>query len=98
MMDEPTYRVWWSLHLRAARGESLRAEEQAAYDAGRKQLHRAEILDGGAGQLRQARAAVLTLAGEHARLHVRQQQLDTEIAALESVLDEATVEKQAMKD
>lgn len=98
MLDEPTYRAWWSLHRRVARGESLSATEQVAYDAGRTQLHQAEKLDSGAGQLRQARAAARTLAAEHTQLHARQQLLDNEIAALEAVLDEATNEKLALKD
>ena len=39
-MDEPAYRTWWALHLRVARGESLNAEERAAYEAGLVQRSR----------------------------------------------------------
>jgi hypothetical protein len=39
-MDEPSYRAWWPLHLRVARGESLEGEERAAYEAGLGRVRR----------------------------------------------------------
>jgi uncharacterized protein involved in exopolysaccharide biosynthesis len=97
-MDEPSYRAWWALHLRVVRGESLDAEERAAYEAGLAQLHQSESLAAGAASLRQARANVQTVEAEYARLHAQREQLEAEIAALETVLDAETRERLAMKD
>ena len=38
-MDEATHKRWCPLHLRAAMGETLNAEEQAFYEAQMRQLH-----------------------------------------------------------
>jgi len=97
-MDEPSYRAWWPLHLRVARGESLEGEERAAYEAGLAQLHQSENLAAGPALLSQARGAVQVLEAEYARLHAQREQLEAEIAALETVLDAGTREPLAKKD
>jgi predicted RNase H-like nuclease (RuvC/YqgF family) len=97
-MDDTSYRTWWALHLRAARGERLHAEEQQAYEAGLTQLHQSESFAGDAASLRQARAKVQTLEAEYARLHAQREQLEAEIAALESALDAGTRAQLALKD
>jgi hypothetical protein len=83
VMDETTYQTWWALHLRAVRGETLNAEEQAAYQAGLRQLHEEESIPGDISALREARAKVATLEIEHAQLQARHEELEAEIAALE---------------
>jgi predicted nuclease with TOPRIM domain len=97
-MDEPDYRAWWALHLRAARGESLDAEEQAAYEAGLTRLNQSERLAGDRAALREAREKVETLEAEYVRLHAQREQLEAEITALETALDEGTREQLAVKD
>jgi len=41
-MNEKQYNIWWKLHLRAALGDTLTAEEQHIYDAGREELEAEE--------------------------------------------------------
>lgn len=89
-MDEATYRVWWQLHLRAARGESLDARERALYEAGRVQVQQTEGFEGNTEKLRESRAVVQALEAEHLCLYREQQKLNVEIAALEAVLDDGT--------
>ena len=85
-MDSTTYERWWPLHLRVARGESLGAEEQAFYEAGRTELEQEEQLVDSTGELRQAQAQVAALEAERAALASRSQQLDAEIVMLEATL------------
>lgn len=97
-MDESSYRAWWGLHLRAARGESLEGGERAVYEAGLAQLHQSESLAGGAASLSQARATIQTLEADYARLRAQREHLEAEIAALEAVLDARTREPLTTKD
>jgi hypothetical protein len=97
-MNEASYRAWWSLHLRKARGESLDAEEQAAYESGLTQLHRSETLAADSASLCQERETIQRLEAEYTRLHEERNRLDAEIAALERVLEAGTPERLAMKD
>lgn len=88
-MDEATYQQWWQLHVRTARGESLRRDEQTIYDAGRHELEQDEKL-GHLENAKQARVELQTLERERRRLEQRRQQLDGEIAALEGRLEQPT--------
>ena len=90
MMVETTYKTWWILHLRMARGKNLNTEEQAAYEAGLRQLHQEEILNVDVATLRQARADVAILEAENAQLQARRNKLEMEIAALEAALNKQT--------
>jgi hypothetical protein len=91
-MDDATYKRWWPLHIRAARGETLSVEEQAVYEAGRQQMVAEETIDGGLAGLRQAREKMLELKAEYQRMRHRYEQLEAEIATLEAQLDAPTKE------
>lgn len=97
-MDENTYKTWWPLHLRVARGEKLTAEERATYNAGLKQLHQEEVIPGDLTALRQAKVQVAALEAGNARLQAQRQALDAEIAALEARLDDRTRQLLNAKD
>jgi septal ring factor EnvC (AmiA/AmiB activator) len=86
-MDESAYREWWPLHLRVARGEVLAGAERVAYHAGLDTIHRAELPSEDSERLRKARAAVAALEAEQVTLRERRDQLEAEIAALESMLN-----------
>jgi hypothetical protein len=60
-MDAQAYRAWWSLHLRAAKGERLSTEEQAVYIAGKRRLQEAEALEGSLVHLRKTREEIRAL-------------------------------------
>ena len=89
-MDETTYHTWWALHIRATRGEHLNSEEQAAYEAGLRQLQQEETGDQDILTWQQTRTAIAASEAEQARLHARHEQLHAEIAALEAALSERT--------
>ena len=89
-MDEATFKSWWSLHLRVARREQLSLDERAHYEAGLRQLHQAEILDGDLGALLQAKASLAAAEAQRAQLQERERVLAEEIATLEAALDEST--------
>lgn len=80
----PSYQRWWELHLRIARGESLSAEERAVYDTTRRELEDNELVP--LQVAKQAREELRGLEAERRRLEVRRQELNAEIAALESNL------------
>lgn len=88
-MDQQSYQQWWQLHLRVARGESLTSNEQASYDARRSELEREERLRD-TTEARESREQLTTLEAEHLELEAQRQQLDKEIAELESRLTEQT--------
>jgi hypothetical protein len=41
-MDEQQYRIWWELHRRVSKGETLSNEENQVYLAGRSELEEEE--------------------------------------------------------
>lgn len=84
-MDESASKRWWQLHVRVARGETLRPEESEFYDTGRRELEQDEALRP-IETAREARRRLRALETERVRLENRRQQLDSEIAALESRL------------
>ena len=77
--------TWWELHVRAARGERLNAEERAIYEAAINELDDRESL-APLADAKQARMELRNLEAERRRLEQRRQQLDAEIAALEGAL------------
>ncbi|MBC8870777.1 MAG: hypothetical protein H8E44_15245 [Planctomycetes bacterium] len=88
-MDRTTYQQWWQLHLRVARGESLGPDEQASYDVGCRELEREEqLLE--TTEAKESREQLAALEAEHAALETQRQQLDAEIAELESRLRDQT--------
>jgi len=89
MVDQTTYRRWWPLHLRVARREHLKAEEYVFHEIVRRQLEREESL-GDREELREAREAVASLEADRSTLEGRRRQIESEIAALETVLGEQT--------
>lgn len=93
-MDEQAYRTWWPLHLRAAKGEMLSAEEQAIYVEGKRRLHEEEALEGSLLRLRQTREEIKALEAERERLQERRRQLRERVTVLESAMSEKA--KQAL--
>jgi hypothetical protein len=89
-MDDATYRVWWPLHLRVARGERLNADDEATYSAGLSQLHDGEALPQEAESLRRTHEAIRLLDVKRAELEQRRKQLDAQIEALERMLSRPT--------
>jgi hypothetical protein len=89
-MDAARYPAWWQLHLRAARGERLSPEEQAAYEAGARELDETETMPGALSRLRQARAAIAQAEAECVDLRRQRDALDAEMAALEARLSRQT--------
>jgi hypothetical protein len=85
MAYESVQQRWWELHVRVARGDPLSVEEQAIYDAARRELEEGEVL-GPLQNARQAREELRGLEAERLRLEHRRQQLDAEIAGLERTL------------
>jgi hypothetical protein len=84
-MNQVTYERWWSLHLQVARGQTLSVEDQAFYDSARQSLEGLENL-GDIEAARQERAHLTALQVEYAAWEKRRQQLNAEIAKLESAL------------
>jgi len=85
-IDQTTYQQWWQLHIRAARGESLSAGEQAVYEAGLTELDAEEKplwQDANLDLLRRLKAEVERLEATHAQLQARSQRLDRRIWTLE---------------
>jgi hypothetical protein len=80
------YHRWWPLHIRAACGEVLTDEERSFYEAGLQELEREEIGAATLAQIRQTRARLQALEAERDALLARRQQVEAEIARLESAL------------
>ena len=87
-MDEQTYRAWWPLHLRAASGEALSAEEQAQYDEGKCRLREEENWESGLIQLQQTRNEIAALETERERLQIERRQWRERASILEAALNE----------
>lgn len=85
-MDHAIDQQWWQLHIRAAKGESLSAGEQAVYEAGLAELDAEEQLlwqDANLDLLRRLKAEVERLEATHAQLQATSQRLDRRIWTLE---------------
>jgi hypothetical protein len=87
-MDEATFKSWWALHLRKAKGETLSDQELRSYNQGAEVLDAEEDLAGGVAAMKARRLRVLRLKAENALMHKRCEELDRQIAALEGQLDE----------
>jgi hypothetical protein len=90
-MDEQQYQAWWPLHLRVALGETLSAEEQHDYEAGRAELeaeeqaelqHDVTELRALQAQLRELTARDQELARQEALLREQAAQLEQQYLAL----------------
>ena len=60
-MNEKTFKQWWQLHLRVARGEALGLQEQTQYETGLDALdkeEREQFQAARLNQLRQLRAQI----------------------------------------
>lgn len=57
-MDDATYKKWWPLHIKNAKGEALTSEKQTAYEKGRDQLYPDEDLSGNVDELKRLRTHV----------------------------------------
>lgn len=77
-MDEATHKAWWPLHLRAALGETLTADEQANYESGLKQMEAEEeqALNGSVENLKKARQKNLELKSEYNRLRLQIEEIE----------------------
>jgi hypothetical protein len=91
-MDDITYRSWWNLHLRVARGETLTSNQQKEYEIGLSEMHALEDKTGDISRLREKRSEVLGLEAEHESLQQRSSSLEAEIAALELAMNANTRE------
>lgn len=93
-MDEQTYRIWWTLHLRVAKGDMLNIDEQRTYETGLQQLDVEETEafrpEEEIDQLRDLRERVLASDAEHERLSKQYETMRAEMARLEALLDEHT--------
>lgn len=85
-MDQTTYRHWWQLHLRVARGDELTAVERATYEAGLTELdaeEKAQWTDNDLTRLRKLKAEVESLQAIRAQLQAKSRRLDRQIRTLE---------------
>jgi hypothetical protein len=93
-LDEEEYRVWWAMHIRMAKGETLTAVELGDYNAGLRLLDaedaRTMRQGGGLNSLRDMRQRVLAAHAEHQRLANQYETMRSEMARLESLLDDQT--------
>ncbi|MGH2350888.1 MAG: hypothetical protein ACRDJN_04665 [Chloroflexota bacterium] len=85
-MDEATYRKWWPLHLRAAKGETLNADEQAFYEARLRELHAEESLQFDVAFLRQMRKELVESRGALMDLRRQHDDLERQVREMEAAL------------
>lgn len=90
-LEPSVYQRWWPLHLRAARGEVLDAEDETFYRSILHQQDQEEVLADQGQALKEARAAIAALEAEHAALEAQRRQVQSEIGALEKLLERRTV-------
>jgi hypothetical protein len=98
-MDKKTYKPWWQLHLRVAKGETLSSAEQIEYDAGLNTLDEEEkeqFSPNSLTTLRYLRAEVEQLQISHDQLKTESTRLDNKIAVLEKAYQAATGYKLAV--
>ncbi|HLJ55332.1 MAG TPA: hypothetical protein VKT77_09840 [Chthonomonadaceae bacterium] len=87
-MDEAIYREWWPLHVRHARGETLTAEEQAAYELGRDQLYTDENLAGSGDEEQRLRSRIADMERQLDQLLEEYRTLKARSEGLEARLSE----------
>jgi predicted RNase H-like nuclease (RuvC/YqgF family) len=84
-------RLWWELHLRKARGETLSEAEQQLYDAETaRQDRQAPPLASDLQALKELRDQVRALARDNTALRARLSDLDAEIRRVEAALSRET--------
>lgn len=69
-MEEKEYQIWWQLHCRSAKGETLSGDERQIYEAGRAALEAEETTS-----LRPSTAEWQTWQERWRELNLRNQQL-----------------------
>ena|SRR5579883_3268602 len=91
-MNQPTSQNWEDLHRRFVLGESLTAEEKAAYEAAMREQDEEEMaqLSGSVEEIRALRAQIAEAEAERKKLEAQRVELETAVAALEANLDEKT--------
>ncbi|HET6386471.1 MAG TPA: hypothetical protein VFJ58_24015 [Armatimonadota bacterium] len=89
-MNKQAYENWAVLHRRVVAGESLNESEQAAYEAGRRELDHEDRMDGNLEMIRTLRAQIREAETVQRELRTKERELDTRIKTLESRLDERT--------
>jgi hypothetical protein len=93
-MDAQTYDVWWRLHARVAKRETLGPQDREAYEAGLRQLDAEEedalAPDEVVDRLRRLRERLTAADAEDRRLSEQYETVRTEIARMEGLLDERT--------
>jgi hypothetical protein len=85
-MDQVTYEKWWPLHLKAAKQEPLTAEEQAFYQAGKKELGDEEEIRIDYEEFRRLRAAIKAEEARFEKNMEKRKELHARIAELEASL------------
>jgi hypothetical protein len=85
-MTEAEYQAWWELHLRAAKRETLSAEESARYNAGLLELNGTEVIRPDYRTARRTREQLRAMQQEHDILHRRREELEKQIHQLEESL------------
>jgi hypothetical protein len=90
-MDEQAYQYWQVLHRRVIMGETLRAAQQAAYEAGCQELDAEERLDGNLARLRELRRQIAAAETAQQCLREREAELDARIITLEEELASGSV-------
>ncbi len=96
-MDQATFKRWWALHLRVARGDSLVPEERGLYDAVLQELEKDEKLQE-VRSTREVREQLRALEAQRASLEKRRQALENEIADLEKRLPQETRQMLGVED
>lgn len=91
-MEASEYELWWQLHVRVAKGETLNDEELILYNEGLADQHSAEegINEDLIERLQQLRTQLDELAHENDSLYKQQEQLDQKIVVLESAYQTLT--------
>lgn len=97
-MDDTEYKHWWTLHVRAARGEELTEGERVAYEAGLRELQDEEVLASDLSSLREVREAVSELDAKYEELQQRRHELKAEVARLEAGLSEEERKRLGIED
>ncbi|MDH3603508.1 MAG: hypothetical protein OEU26_28175 [Candidatus Tectomicrobia bacterium] len=97
-MTTSEYNLWWQLHVRVARGETLSAQEQADYQTGldRLDLQETQSEPESLSALRAARAQIDQQTAVHAQMLAHSTQLERQIAALEKTYQQLTGRNLAM--
>lgn len=91
-MDHDSFAIWWNLHLRKARCETLSAAEQQQYESGLTELDAEEPAIAALASLKDMRKRVAELSNDNTRLRTRLAALENEMAVLERSLSKQSRE------